>query len=508
MRYTGLCFMALLVSAALALGQPQVLPTVPSAGNHNIRVAAAIGPDGSPYQENSPSIAVNPQSRNHMVAASLRTVVSNQASQCVAYRSSNHGETWSTGIPMKNLHNGVCDHPSLAYSPDGSRLYFSYRNIVSISFSSQYVFFSFLDQDVLVSHSDDDGLTWSDPIVALNGKATYEYDNYATGVFRGQDGFQYDWPRVATSVFDPTQADYVYLSATKLDLLHQPVEIDFTRSVDRAETFAAPILIEAGYDSDEKPLIPSIVVGGSRPSCGFGAGVLVAWYNSGLDGSHLEIHTAYSPDNGKSFDPVVIASVERFELPLWLPPYVDNHAYQSWWEAMFPAISMDGTGSAHIAYTYSPVDFNSPIGPSPPWTRSVAGDIRYISAAAPYIIWTQPVTVNDDGSAKAHGYPAIAANEDGSVQLIWEDHRLSPVDNLKYDVFTARKSAGDLTFSTNERLTTRSSFSVWSFLGEYNGLAWDGQKWFAVWTDRRVATSIFDQNSDIYGSSIPPKKFQ
>jgi hypothetical protein len=30
------------------------------------------------------------------------------------------------------------------------------------------------------------------------------------------------------------------------------------------------------------------------------------------------------------------------------------------------------------------------------------------------------------------------------------------------------------------------------------GLAWDGKRWFAIWTDRRMATGIFDQNSDIY----------
>jgi hypothetical protein len=513
MRKIRLSFIALLVAVPVAFGQLQDSPNYSSLGNHNVRIAAVIAPDGTPYQEDSPSVAVNPRSRNHIVAVSLRTVFSTQVSQCVTYRSIDHGETWGTGIAVKQLNKGVCDHPSLAYSPDGSRLYLAYDNSVSINYSSENdkVFYTFLKQDVLVSHSDDDGLTWSDPVIALNAEATYYYVDYATGTQRGQDGFQYDWPRIATSAFDPTQADYVYLSATKSDRLNQPVEIDFTRSVNRAHTFAAPVLIDAGYDSDEKPIIPSIVVEGSRPASGFGTGVLLAWYNSGLGGPQqpqLEIHTAYSPDSGKSFDPVVIASAENFGLPLWLPPYVDYHAYQAWWEAMFPSISMDGMGVAHIAYTYSPVDFSGGVEPSPPWTGSVAGDIRYITAGAPYTNWSQPVTVNDDGSAKAHGYPAIAANEDGSVQLIWEDHRLSPVDNLKFDIFTAGKKAGQLEFSPNERLTKRSSFSVWSFLGEYNDLAWDGERWFAIWTDRRDATGFTDQNSDIYGSAITSKEFQ
>ena len=54
-----------------------------------------------------------------------------------------------------------CSDPVLAYAPDGSRVYYAYIDI------KVPPAFPFVDVDVLVSHSDDDGQTWIVPESAI-----------------------------------------------------------------------------------------------------------------------------------------------------------------------------------------------------------------------------------------------------------------------------------------------------------------------------------------------------
>ena len=62
---------------------------------------------------------------------------------------------------------------------------------------------------------------------------------------------------------------------------------------------------------------------------------------------HFNIRTRYSPDNGATFQPIVIASNETtmFELPFWLGPFA---RYHRWWGGMFPSLAIAPNGSAHI----------------------------------------------------------------------------------------------------------------------------------------------------------------
>jgi len=97
------------------------------------------------------------------------------------------------------------------------------------------------------------------------------------------------------------------------------------------------------------------VVQGSRPVSGVGPGVLVAWYNSGIDGwltGNFEIHTAYSPNNGTTFHRVVVAVRDEYELSHWLGP---NGSFHQWWTGMLPSIAIDGNNKLHVAYTSPPI---------------------------------------------------------------------------------------------------------------------------------------------------------
>ncbi|RQS60055.1 exo-alpha-sialidase [Burkholderia sp. Bp8963] len=427
--------------------------------------------------EDEPSVVANPVNKQFLVASSHLYPPFNFQQfgvSCVAYASSDGGASWNSGVIMQQLDpSSICSDPVLAYAPDGSRVYMAYMDIlVSTTFN------------ILVSHSDDNGLTWSAPVIALQGNPA---------------AYLYDKPWIATHSFDAAQSQFVYVTATQFNF-SGPDHIAFSRSADKGLTFnsTSPTL----FDSASFP----VAVQGSHPAAGPGADVLVAWYNSGPDGAlngGFQIKVAHSADNGATFGaPVVAASETCCELPYGLGPY---GFYHIWWTGMFPSTAIDGKGGAHIAYAYSPVDQNL----NPGSTHS--GDIRYItSTGAPYDAWSAPITVNDDGLPRGHGFPAVAADKDGTVWLSWEDHRLSPdvpavfpnSSNLYYDTFVARKAPGQNAFFANLRASDKSSMSQFLFVGDYTGIALIPGALYSIWTDRRNRTTILDGNNDVFGSRV------
>ena len=427
----------------------------------------------TPANENETNVVANPVATNFLVASSHRYPP--LPVRCVAYASSDGGKHWNAGVSAQQLApDHDCSDPVLAYAPDGSRVYMAYMDIYGATW------------DILVSHSEDNGLTWSVPVIALQGNpASYIYDK----------------PWIATHSFNPGQSTFVYVTATQFGF-SGPDHIAFSRSADSGLNFnsTSPTL----FDSATAP----VTVQGSRPAAGPGTDVLVAWYDSGPDGwlnGGFQIKVAHSADNGATFGTPVIAAAETCcELPFWLGP---SAFYHRWWGGMFPSVAIDGKGGAHIAYTYTPVNQNTPQG----FSSTYSGDIRYIaSVGVPYDVWSTPITVNDDGLPRGHGFPAIAAGMDGTVWLSWEDHRLSPdmptafpnSSNLYYDNFVARKVPGQNAFFTNLRASDSSSISQKSFIGDYTGITLGSGTTYAVWTDRRNRTDIFDANNDVFGSRV------
>jgi hypothetical protein len=404
-----------------------------------------IGDDPT-MTENQPTIASNPINKKNLVAGSHFVVpLSPETNRCVAYMSSDNGATWSAPFTMPQLSpSSVCADPVLSYAPDGSRVYYAYMDIKPNN-----------DWDIVVSYSDNDGQSWTGPIVALDA----------------QPGFLYDKPWISAHV-DSSQSNWVYVTATQFSTLPGgPDRIAFTRSSDKAATFSNPPTF---LDSATSP----IAVQGSRPVGGLGGEVLVAWYNSGSDGwlsGSFSIRVARSGDNGATFDPPVNAVTDSSELPFWLGP---NASYHKWWGAMFPDVEIGPDGQAHIVYTHDPA-----VGS----TTAEDGDIRYISSqGVPYTAWSNPVTVSDDSSGKAQGYAALEVGNGGQLYAMWEDHRLSKQDNL---------------FSSS-RANEASSMSDFIYIGDYFGITANNTTLFSIWTDRRDKSIIFDLEDDVYGNRI------
>jgi hypothetical protein len=439
--------------------------------------------------ENEPTVAANPREPSRLVAGTH--FIGDTGNRCIAHYSRNGGRTWNLRpIFMPQLtHQSQCSDPVLAYAPDGSRVYYAYMDIKESHF------------DIVVSYSDDDGATWKGPIVALSNPVA-DYDKPWIGthvpvVGDSDDGRKDDNRRQRNT-------GWVYISATRFDF-SGPCHIDFARSANMGTTWSSPQTLDTSGGFCGQP----VVVQGSRPNGGVGGDVLVAWYHSGVDGwlnGSFQVRTRFSSNNGAAFGPITIAATDSFELPFWLGP---SAFYHRWWLAMFPDVEIAPDGSAHILYTHDP---------EPGSETAEDGDIRYLGSARPYTAWSAPTTVNDDGSGKAQGLATLEANvhRGRTLYAIWEDHRESPNDNFKYDVFWSKK-VGIGPWDHNERLTTAQSTSDFFFVGDYYDLTVargggdedgrgdsNGLFVYGVWTDRRDEPTPFDLDDDVWGARIPP----
>jgi hypothetical protein len=475
--------------------------------------------------ENEPTVVAHPRDEDLLVAGSHS--ISAETVNCVAYFSRNKGSTWSAPIVMAQLTpDSFCSDPVLAYAPDGRRVYYAYMDI---KFSESIVgdpqdpdlITLTSDLDVVVSHSDNGGRRWSRPVVALNGDPSSVTFDPETGALVDFDpGFDFDKPWIATHLPARSQLDQlrrrVYVSATRFDTFHPgfACAIVVTSSANRANSWRAPVELESSGGDCGAP----VLVQGSRPSAGPGRQVLVAWYNSGVDGPFqggFKIRTAFS-SSGTRWRRPVTAVRDSFEAPFFLGPFA---FYHRWFGTMFPDIEIAQDGRAHLVYTHDPEEngftFNKVFFPEVS-TTAEDGDIRYIrSAHQPFGSWSAPVTLNDDGLVRAQGYPALETSQghDGKTTLhvLWEDHRRSPEgptdparfgesSNLFYDIFTTSRRPGR-GWSRNSRVTDKRSISDFFFIGDYFDLTTSGDDLvFGIWTDRRHQTSIgahLDENGEI-----------
>ena len=479
--------------------------------------------------ENEPAAAANPVNKKFLVAGSHSFPIG-AVNRCVAYRSADNGATWSAPYTMPQLTPASsCSDPVLVYAPDGSRVYYVYMDIKNVqdntNFPTSYT--RTIAYDIVVSFSDDNGKTWSPPLVALAADpyvVTYTPCPFPPGFYCGaltKTGYVFDKNWIGTHVGGVGQADWVYVTATRFDTPGDP-HIAFTRSANKGLAWEAYQLLDSGGGTN------AVVVQGSRPIGANDNGVLVAWYHSGDDGwltGRFQIRTKYSDDHGATWRSRVIAVIDEYEAPYWLGP---NTFYKRWWGTMFPDVAIDAQGAAHLVYGHDPVengtcDVDGYVveGCSP---DAEDGDVRYAaSARAPYEAWSAPVTVNDDGLHRAQGYAAMTIKSN-AVQVIWEDSRTAPdvpqspiegcflvpiedavcdSSNVWYDIYGSRKVLGTgVGFFRNFRVTEASSVQDFVFSGDYNDLAANDTTLFGIFTDRRHQTSIFSGRDNVLGSRI------
>lgn len=498
-----------IAALGLVLMQPEAVMAVKSMDR--IGAAKPVADDipigaAAEAQEYNPTVAANPVNPQLLVAASQHLTFPDEVTgilACAAYTSSDGGASWSAPVPVPLLSaDSDCFNPVVAYAPDGSRVYLAYLDarLSHVDFPDLGQFRESFDWDILVRTSEDNGMTWSDAVVALDGdSSSFLYDTQINQIIETDPGFDYLRPWISTPM-DPDESNWVYITATRRDHNFgdaQQCYIDFSSSNDGGNTWNAPVMLdETGDSTDCGRLGVSPATGtrvdGSRPAGGMDGNVLVAWYHSGADGQwqgEFQIRTRYSSDHGATWNDIVVAATDsEVQFPFGVL------------ESTFPDVEIDGNGGAHIAYTYDPPEFSSN------W-----GDIRYIqSGGAPYDMWSAPVTVNDDEAEHIQSWATLETRlikDSVYVYLMWADFRLIPKDQSTsqyYDIFAAWKRADSGTWSTNYRVTDESS--MWSDfpIGDYFDMTASQSFVYGVWTDRRDMTDVLFSNNDVYGSRLRP----
>jgi len=422
-----------------------------------------VGGDGA-WHENEPSIAANSTNPDKMVVASHR-FDGGSNDPCAVWHSVDGGDSWMGPVSLP-LTRDYCSDPVVRYSPDGKAVYALYMDIDDTT------------ADIVVTKSTDNGVNWGSPVIAIEG---LDYDD---------DGFL-DFPDKPW--LDVTENN-VYVSTTVFDN-DDDCSIFFTRSLNQGTTFEPHQVLASSDNCDP-------VIQGSRPQAGIDSNVLVCWYHSGSDGwlaGGFETRCKNSINNGGSFgeeERTAFSSngLGLFEVPFWLCPDSDLHRA---WGSMFPAITIDKNGKAHIVVTADPT-----IGDR----DGECGDIYYVSSTgSPHDTWSSPIKISNDNSNQAQLYATITTHPDGETLVAaWEDHRNSEPcnfptvgrikQNCHYDIYFTQGTT--LSSSSNQRVTDASSLSDYTFIGDYMD-ATPGSSVDLVWTDRRDKTSIFDQEDDV-----------
>lgn len=356
------------------------------------------------------SLAVNPKNANEFVAAYAA------GGSCWVRTSTNAGQTWAAAkkLPMP-AGKPNCENPAVAWAPDGSRVYAAYSYLIGEMLDPQ-------EAGAIVSSSNNKGITWSSPKIALH----YPYEYYRITSLQ------------LSAPLRTSDAKWVYLLS---DLQHfDSGQTDFTRSDDAGRTWSSRQNLIYYYDTSGSVSRPSV-------AGGLGGEVLVAWGedNYDWDGNLLfsKIFVRRSADYGNHFSADVAAVSDTFG---------DT------------AVAFGNGGTAHLVYL-----------------DGYNGKPSYVySTKPPYTAWSQPVVLNDDISASSYYSPALSVSACGSntsvLHAVWMDDRLG-VD--KFNVFYTRKVAktGE-TWSPNLRISgTPTPSDYWLSAGIAAGVGTASSVW-------------------------------
>ena len=108
--------------------------------------------------------------------------------------------------------------------------------------------------------------------------------------------------------------------------------------------------------------------------------------------------------------------------------------------------------------------------------------------------WSAPQMVNDDGTARAQYFPAIACRPDGTgLAVCWYDNRNHAADvNIERWGVTAAISGSTITFGPNFRISPQFPpvFGVdpvvnFVYMGDYDQMAADNTAYYTTWGDNR-----------------------
>jgi len=429
------------------------------------------------FNENEPSIAVNPQDESKVMAAFHH----GPDPQCAAYYSYNGGYSWSYFLLPLTGAGFFCSDPVVRISPDGAEFLIAYMDIDNATFTN------------------------SVKIYRCDGAITSCDGPYDAIPSNGSSLFDKPW--IGVHEFDSTQAGKVYVTATNF-AASGDCDIVFASSSTYGVTWSGLTTLAASGGACASGAIP--VLQGSHVAGGIGTVVLDCWYNSGTDGWLLggfKEQCRTSTNGGATFNATVtLATVpinpngSSSEVPYWLCP---STAYERVWGAgMFPSIAIAPTGKAVLVYSKN----TDPTGTD---SDGECGSLRIASSAAsPYGPGTWSVFAPSE-KANFQGFGFVNAqrnllNGTCYLQVSYLTGQRSPIGspNLLYDIYRIRSSDCGTTWGSPARITDAPSLSQFVFIGDYNDGSATARKVHVIWSDRADQIDIFASDCDVFTDVI------
>jgi hypothetical protein len=374
------------------------------------------------------SIAINPTNPDNIVAGSnLRW----------HYASFDGGVTWTQG----ELGGGTWGDPSVVFDRNG-RAYIA--NLV------------YGWDAILVRHSDDGGLSWSEPVKVFGPSS----DSARPGSFY-RSSLQ-DKEYLATDLSDGPHGGNIYMAWTDFTLYgsRDPKDssvIVFARSIDRGVSFEPFVRIS---DKGGDAIDSDGTVEGAVPAVGPDGEVYVAW--SGPEGIYFD----RSFDGGVTFgdDRIIADQPGGWHINISGISRCNG----------FPVTVADISNSSHRGTVYvNWVD-----------ERNGDPDVFIAKSTDRGESWSAPIRVNDDEVSNGRDQFFTWAAVDpvtGDLWIVFHDRRFYSTDST--DVFLARSTDGGETF-VNQRLSDVAFYpSPLIFFGDYNGIAAYNGRVRPIWVE-------------------------
>jgi len=378
------------------------------------------------------SIAINPKNPDNIVAASF------QAGQpprpryaSYYYVSMDGGKTWKT-IPVEDLKNLTQGDDAVYFSSDGTA-YHIHLSFVGIRVAMP----PRAESGMIVESSKDGGLTWNEPVTAINHVNTVTpFEDKPGIVTDNAEGSRYKGNvYVAWTRFD------VYGSSDPQCHSH----IYFSRSIDGGKTFAMPFRISdnAGDCRDTSSTVEGVV-----PAAGPNGEVYVVWAGP------LGLVFKKSLDGGLSFSKENIID----QLP-------------GGWD-----FSMEGLDRAN-GMPVTGIDLSNSKNKGSLYVnwidnRNGDRDVFVMSSRDGGETWSAPIRVNDDPlkNGKAQFFTWMSVDPvDGSINVVFYDRR--DTEGALTKLTLARSIDGGRTFRNHKIDQPPFACDPKVFFGDYTGIA-------------------------------------
>jgi hypothetical protein len=395
-----------------------------------------INSDYTTQVQNEESVCINPTNTANAVAI-WRDFRLGYRQVGFGYTFDN-GQTWDDALLVVPIRPWVSD-PVLTVDDDGN--YFACTLGYEGTFDEP--------SGIYVQKSTDSGMTWSEPVIAIDS---------VEGVFEDKEWITLD--RTA----GPTNGN-IYISWTRFFY----TQVLLVASYDGGQSFSDPVVV-----SDDEGVQWSV------PTVGLSGELFVAWFQ-------------YYPTQGilmdVSFDQGMTFGDDEVITETYATSGLINGGITVF---PFPALASD-------VYPLSPFAGNLYLAFMDENVTDM--DIFFMRSEDNGVTWSEALRINDDavhnGADQFH--PWISVDDGGVIHAVFYDRRLDE-NNWLFDLYYTKSENGGETWSPNERITTVSSnpgdARLAGLIGEYIGLsAWGGGVQM-VWTDTR------NGNQDVFSARL------